>query len=111
MPSLFSKPSSFSIEGALRGGPASGARIQFGRGTFKGMNSPSDLLLKPFGLNLGEPEGVPRTPTLNDDPVRAAAEEERRRALRAGRASTILTGPQGLTEAPTLTSRALFGAG
>jgi hypothetical protein len=52
------------------------------------------------------------TPELGDPAVQAAAEEERRRLLNArGRASTILTGGQGLTSAAPTASRALFGGG
>lgn len=51
---------------------------------------------------------LPTTPDIGD--ADAAAEEERRRLQGArGRASTILTGGQGLLNAPTLSSRTLLG--
>lgn len=53
--------------------------------------------------------GLPGTPTWGD--AVAAGEEERRQASRRGRASTIMTGGQGVTGSATLASRALFGPG
>lgn len=65
--------------GALLGGPF----LALGLGS----------LLK--GPKMPGMEKAPATPTGNDPAVLAAQEEERKRSLR-GRASTILTGPQGL---------------
>lgn len=53
----------------------------------------------------------PPAPGLADKAVQAAAEEERRLRGGRGRASTILTGAQGLTEDTTPGARTLLGAG
>lgn len=78
---------------------------------FKGVNSAWDILSKPFGIDLGldigSPETPPPTPTMAE--AQGAGDAARRAATGGGRASTILTGPQGVTAAPTLASRALFG--
>lgn len=77
-------------------------RIAAAFSTFGG----SELLRQAMPRMPGVP-GMPGTPTMAD--AAAAGEEERRQASRRGRASTIMTGGQGVQSAATLASRALFG--
>lgn len=61
---------------------------------------------------ISRPAAVPAAPPTDDsDPaLEAAREEERRRnALRRGRASTILTGPQGLAGTAPVQKKTLLG--
>lgn len=94
---------------------------KLGRSVSKFAKDPSRILMAgaTFGLSevaraatpgLPGMPGLPGTPTMAD--ATAAGEEERRQASRRGRASTILTGGQGLAgSTATLASRALFGPG
>lgn len=53
---------------------------------------------------------APAPPTVNDDSVQAAAEAERkRRALARGRAATIMTSGQGVSEYAPTSAAALLG--
>lgn len=52
----------------------------------------------------------PPVPTFEDPAVADAAQEERRRAARAGRASTILTSALGDLSAPSLSRKTLLGS-
>jgi hypothetical protein len=69
-------------------------------------------LLRGLSPGIPKPGAAGATPQFGDSAVQTAAEEERRRLLNArGRASTILTGGQGLTSTASTASRALFGGG
>ena len=63
-----------------------------------------------FGPFAAKTPDIAKPPQRSDPSVVAAAEAERRRAALAGRAQTILTGPQGdLSPAPTA-QKVLLGA-
>ena len=80
-------------------------------GTYVGYKSTADTRKLIMGPDLSS-TAAGRTPELSDAEVQQAGEEERRRLLNArGRASTILTGGQGLALAASTASRTLFGGG
>lgn len=56
------------------------------------------------------PPPPPPAPVIRDEPVQdAGAEERRRRRLASGRASTILTSGQGVTESANVGVKQLLG--
>lgn len=62
------------------------------------------------GPSLPAPQAPPPVATEQDAAVQASLDaERRRRALAAGRQSTILTGPQGVLAPPSGTAKTLLG--
>ena len=60
------------------------------------------------GPKLAAPTPAPEAPTLADDAVQQAADEERRRRAQSGRASTIFTNPLG--DGDTSSAKKFLGA-
>lgn len=64
-----------------------------------------------FNPQLPAPPPPPAPPNRNDPSTAKATDEAAQRERKArGRASTILNGPTGLTEQPTLSRQTLLGA-
>ena len=53
------------------------------------------------GPKLAAPTPAPEAPTIDNDAVQQAADEERRRRAQSGRASTIFTDPLGGDNTPS----------